>query len=631
MIVKDESHIILRTLNNLTKYINFDYWVISDTGSSDNTKELIKNFFKDKNIPGELTEVPWKDFGYNRSVVLQQAYNKSDYVFMFDADDQIMGNFILPKNLVKDLYTFQYGNSQGVILTRSQLFNNKKKWEYVGVLHEYVKAMEPVGESEFVKGDYYFTLGEEGNRSKQGEKYLKDAIILENAFYKTQNDKDTYLHSRYAYYTAQSYAGANNKEKSLEFYKKTLDLEGWLEEKYVSCMRIYDMLENKDDGIEYLIKASNYNSKRIECIYRLVVYYDLKNIHKTSFEYYKKIKDYYENNFYNNISDNTNKNILSMNNSEYKFYLPYSMIIVADRVKEYSTGIRMYEIIFKFKYYTISQFYAHHLISNLQFFYKHVTDEKFFIDMNIYIDLLRKNKLEINETLVETYKLIKQESTYLKINKNNIFFFVENDNSDINLNFWKNNYLNWEKETFEIFDKLLVKSKIFIDIGGWIGTTCIYAAKKSKWAYVVEADTTSFKYLSKNCELNTNNITLINKAIFNIDNKDISFGKNEYISNSTFNESMSQIQINKTITIDTIINTYNIDLNNISLIKVDIEGGEENIMNELNNLHKEHKIPIYLSFHYTWWKNKDLDRFIFLSNEQKDKIKKEPFTSILFI
>jgi len=45
MIVKNEEHIIADTLKNLCSYINFDYWVISDTGSTDNTKKLICDFF----------------------------------------------------------------------------------------------------------------------------------------------------------------------------------------------------------------------------------------------------------------------------------------------------------------------------------------------------------------------------------------------------------------------------------------------------------------------------------------------------------------------------------------------------------------------------------------------------------
>jgi WD40 repeat protein len=37
MIVKNESKIIRETLQKLCAKINFDFWVISDTGSTDNT------------------------------------------------------------------------------------------------------------------------------------------------------------------------------------------------------------------------------------------------------------------------------------------------------------------------------------------------------------------------------------------------------------------------------------------------------------------------------------------------------------------------------------------------------------------------------------------------------------------
>ena len=402
MIVKDESHIIVKTLTNLTNYIQFDYWVISDTGSTDTTKELIKEFFKEKNIPGELIETPWKDFGYNRSVALEKAYNKTDYAFVFDADDAIVGNFVLPNPLDKDVYSCQYGNKDGIRLTRPQLFNNRKRWKYVGVLHEYLESIDPTEKSVVHAGNYYFTLGEQGNRSKDSNKYLKDASVLEAAFYNTQNHTNTYLHSRYAYYCAQSYAGANNKEKALEFYKKTLKLEGWLEEKYVSCIRIYDMLDNKEEGIPYLIEASKYNKKRIESILRLVRHYSLKNMASISYEYYKLIQNFFENEFYNN---GITEHCLCINIAEYKFFLPYSMIIVSDRVKDYLTGIKMYEVIFKYSYVSVDQFFITNLISNLKFFYKHVTNKEFFTNMHKYIDLLRSKKFNIDEDLVKTYIL----------------------------------------------------------------------------------------------------------------------------------------------------------------------------------------------------------------------------------
>ena len=52
IICKNEEHCILKALESAYKYI--DYWVICDTGSTDNTVSLIKNFFKEKQINVEI-------------------------------------------------------------------------------------------------------------------------------------------------------------------------------------------------------------------------------------------------------------------------------------------------------------------------------------------------------------------------------------------------------------------------------------------------------------------------------------------------------------------------------------------------------------------------------------------------
>ena len=72
MIVKDESHVIERSLASAKPLI--DYWVIVNTGSTDGTQDVIREFLKD--IPGELHERPWKNFGYNRTEALELAREK---------------------------------------------------------------------------------------------------------------------------------------------------------------------------------------------------------------------------------------------------------------------------------------------------------------------------------------------------------------------------------------------------------------------------------------------------------------------------------------------------------------------------------------------------------------------------
>ena len=230
------------------------------------------------------------------------------------------------------------------------------------------------------------------------------------------------------------------------------------------------------------------------------------------------------------------------------------------------------------------------------------------------------------------------ENRYTQIWKNNSFFLIEKD--DVNIDFWQTFYKDWEKERFLVYDRFLSPDKIFIEIGGWIGTSTMYCSRKSKFVYCVEADHESFRDLSKNMEINCDqNYTLINKAMYHIDDIDVTFGKNMFLNHSKMNDSTSQILTKndetyeiKTITIQRLLNDIeNIEnIENISLIKVDIEGGEQYILNDLFSIHQTHNIPLYISFHYSWWTDKNLDRFPFLSEDYKKTIITYPLVSLLF-
>ena len=113
MIVKNESAIIRDTLENITSHISLDYYVISDTGSEDNTVEIIKQFFNEKGIDGEIFHDKWENFAHNRNLALQHAEGKTDYVLIFDADDRFEGDFILPEELSADRYYLRMANSGG--------------------------------------------------------------------------------------------------------------------------------------------------------------------------------------------------------------------------------------------------------------------------------------------------------------------------------------------------------------------------------------------------------------------------------------------------------------------------------------------------------------------------------------
>ena len=87
MIVKNESQVILRCLRNVRPLI--DYALIVDTGSTDGTQEIVKEYLSGTGLPGAVIEQPWRDFAHNRSFALAKLRERADidYALVTDADD----------------------------------------------------------------------------------------------------------------------------------------------------------------------------------------------------------------------------------------------------------------------------------------------------------------------------------------------------------------------------------------------------------------------------------------------------------------------------------------------------------------------------------------------------------------
>ena len=346
MIVKNEAKNIIETLENLCKYFIFDYWVICDTGSSDETKELICDFFLKKGIIGELLEHEWIDFAFNRTKALECAFNKTDYLLIFDADDRIKGNFCLPSAglLNKDVYNLKIG--KGFEWQRPLLITNRKYWCFKGVTHEYLSPLETMDRGiETIEGDYYIQPGTFGCRSQNPNKYYDDAIVLKNAFEKEIiGGGDKGLASRYAFYCAQSYKDAGMNLESIEWYKKiVLELDNWDQEKYYSCLmlgNLYNVIGDHDNAFKYWLKTVEYDPERIEGIVPAMEYLRSKGDNLMVNLLYHKFKNYNK-----NISVSSDSNKLFLDKTKYADYIEFSNSISAYYVGDKQSGYECCKII----------------------------------------------------------------------------------------------------------------------------------------------------------------------------------------------------------------------------------------------------------------------------------------------
>ncbi len=68
-----------------------DYILVVDTGSTDGTQQMIRDFLTEHDVKGAVIDEPWRDFAYNRSFALERLREVEDvdYAMIIDADDTL--------------------------------------------------------------------------------------------------------------------------------------------------------------------------------------------------------------------------------------------------------------------------------------------------------------------------------------------------------------------------------------------------------------------------------------------------------------------------------------------------------------------------------------------------------------
>ena len=395
MIVKNESKIILRLLDSVSSII--DCYCICDTGSTDNTKEIITDYFKSKNITGQIFEEPFVNFEYNRNYSLQKCIGMSDYILLLDADMVLFINEPFDKSKLDKDYYYIIQGSESFSYQNIRLIKNNGLFKYVGATHEYINKPENSTVGYFTKNQLF--INDIGDGGSKIDKYERDIKLLK------QGIIDEPHNYRYYFYLANSYKDSEKYNEAIDIYKKVLELNGWTQEKYISCLRLYELynkVKTPEIGIYYLIESYKYDNTRVECIFQLIKYYCIKNQSEVAYSFYSLIQKYYENDYLNDVFNNK----LFVNMFDYSFYLPYYMIIVSIILQKYEIGLKMYDIIFTKKQINIHIFWIENLIHNLYFFYLKTKDESFFKKWKEYLELIKTKYPDIENTLIRKYNFL---------------------------------------------------------------------------------------------------------------------------------------------------------------------------------------------------------------------------------
>jgi len=180
---------------------------------------------------------------------------------------------------------------------------------------------------------------------------------------------------------------------------------------------------------------------------------------------------------------------------------------------------------------------------------------------------------------------------YENICKNGHIFLIEKKNKQ--LKFWRDVYPSWNQELYQIFDSREPKNNSVIDIGYNLALTTLYLSKICR------------KVCSINCNKNNSEKTTIIKKIINDNCSNVTIYDGNFGQDITF-EILNNFLINSNI------NNYD----EFSFININLNGLEENIMQDLYEFQKKINIPIFINIQLTQWKDKSFSRFSFLENNE---------------
>jgi len=290
LMIKNESSIIERCIGNSIHMV--DAISILDTGSTDNTIEVCKAYLTAAGKPFRISVHPFKTFGHNRTVSFVEAQelckslewdSTTTYVLALDADMILTSTpAFIDFNMTQNGYRMIQKNGN-LKYYNTRFMKCSYPWKCIGATHEYWSG-DPSDNIPF-EVCYINDIGDGGCKSDKFERDIR--LLCQEIVEDPQN-------GRAHFYLAQSYKDLGRAEEAITYYKKRIEIGGWVEEVWYSYYMIgkcYEMLKDEHSMELWMNKGFQFYPRRAENIYHLTQYYRHTSQHYKAYHYYLKGKD----------------------------------------------------------------------------------------------------------------------------------------------------------------------------------------------------------------------------------------------------------------------------------------------------------------------------------------------------
>ena len=246
MMVKNETKRITVSLDSVKGIV--DKFIIMDTGSTDDTIQIIRDYCEKNKIELDLIERTITPFHYSnaRNLVLDFADDKADFLLLLDCNDELKNG----ENVRAFVNTYK-GPASGFHvcqewwngLSKDKYFNirllkSKHGWRYKGAIHEYManSLLDPNGNMVTRLEGFSLYQDRTLDDDKSLKRFSRDEEVLEAEYQENLKlikkgelkDQDP----RTVFYYAQTCMCLGKKEKAYILNMERSTLDGFCEENW---------------------------------------------------------------------------------------------------------------------------------------------------------------------------------------------------------------------------------------------------------------------------------------------------------------------------------------------------------------------------------------------------------------
>ena len=277
IMVKNEELRIEVTLSSLLGFITTI--IIYDTGSTDNTVNIITDFCKKHKLSLYLKYGTFIDFSTSRNVMLDFADTVSDidFLLLLDCNDELQNGSDLIKfcdtaSNEEDAFFIKQSWKASIYIHyyNIRLIRTNRMWRYKGVVHEYIQKVDRSKEAMIRIPNVIIFQDRTKDDDKSMHRFAKDKELLLGEYNSPNKTPRT------VYYLAQTLECLNEKEEAIKYYTERIYLGDFYEERYQAAYHVgmlhRELNKKFEDYSGYFLSAYEI-MERAEPLVRIAEYY----------------------------------------------------------------------------------------------------------------------------------------------------------------------------------------------------------------------------------------------------------------------------------------------------------------------------------------------------------------------